>query len=374
MFASRSRPASRHSAASLAKQRSEFLSGPCDDRRMSEIRYEFDAVPDEGGTLPIAEGILWLRMPLPFSLGHINLWLLRDDAGWVIVDTGVDTKKSRGVWEATFTGAMRGDPASHVVATHLHPDHLGCAGWLVHHFDVDLWMTRDEYMLCRILAADTGRSAPEEGIRFYAGAGFSPEHLAAYKSRFGLFGKFVHPLPEAYKRMSDGDVLEFAGAHWEVIVGSGHSPEHACLYDADRNILIAGDQLLPTISSNVSVWPTEPQANPLRDWFASLDKLATRLPDDVLVLPAHGKPFRGAHYRLRQLAADHEERLASLMEICAEPKRVVDLFDSLYRTAINDDNRIMATGEAVSHLNYLCDRGEMTAETDTDHVIWYCRR
>lgn len=188
-----------------------------------------------------------------------------------------------------------------------------------------------------------------------------------------MFGQFVHPLPEAYKRMSDGDLLEFAGARWEVIVGSGHSPEHACLYDEDRNILIAGDQLLPTISSNVSVWPTEPMANPLKDWFDSLDKLAKRLPEDVLVLPAHGKPFRGAHFRLQELAADHEDRLASLLDICVEPKRVVDLFESLYRTTIDDNNRIMATGEAISHLNYLCDNGDMTAEADADDVTWYCR-
>jgi len=340
---------------------------------MNQIQYEFESRPDQGETMDIADGVVWLRMPLPFSLKHINLWLLRDEAGWVIVDTGVDTRTSRGVWQQTFAGAMRDDPASHVVATHLHPDHVGCAGWLVDHFDVDLWMTRDEYMLCRILVADTGRIAPEEGIRFYASAGFTDEQLAVYKSRFGMFGKFVHALPEAYKRMSDGDVLRFAGADWDVIVGNGHSPEHACLYDADRNILIAGDQLLPTISSNVSVWPTEPLANPLQDWFDSLEKLQQRLPEDVLVLPAHGKPFRGAHFRLRELAKDHEDRLTDLLEICASPKRVVDLFPSLYRTTIDDDNRIMATGEAVSHLNYLCANGDMSNETDANEVTWYCR-
>lgn len=323
--------------------------------------------------MPVADGIVWLRMPLPFSLRHINLWLLRDTASWVIVDTGVDTTTSRAVWEKTFSGAMCDDPASHVVATHLHPDHVGCAGWLAQYFDVDLWMTRDEYMLCRVLAADTGRSAPEEGLRFYQAAGFTAEELETYKSRFGMFGRFVHPLPEAYKRMSDGDILDFAGSRWEVIVGSGHSPEHACLYDEERNILIAGDQLLPTISSNVSVWPTEPLANPLKDWFESLRKLRTRLPADVLVLPAHGKPFRGAHIRLGQLARDHEERLAVLLDLCREAKRAVDVFAGLYTTMIDDNNRIMATGEAISHLNFLCENGDLAAETDANHVTWYRR-
>lgn len=340
---------------------------------MTEIRYEFAARPDEGKTMPVTDDIVWLRMPLPFSLKHINLWLLRDRAGWVIVDTGVDTRTSRAVWQATFSDAMKGDPATHVVATHLHPDHVGCAGWLVDHFDVDLWMTRDEYMLCRILIADTGRSAPKAGIRFYAGTGFTDEQLETYKGQFGMFGKFVHPLPEAFKRMSDGDVIDFGANRWEVIVGSGHSPEHACLYNEQQNILIGGDQLLPTISSNVSVWPTEPLANPLNDWFLSLAKLERRLPSDVLVLPAHGRPFRGAHHRLQELAKDHEDRLETLLTACSEPMRVTDLFSSLYKTTINDGNRIMATGEAVAHLNYLCERGDMIAETDADHVAWYRR-
>lgn len=340
---------------------------------MQMISYEFDKRPAEGETMHVAEDILWLRMPLPFSLNHINLWLIRDDAGWVIVDTGVDTRHSRKVWKTVFSGPMGSDPATHVVATHLHPDHVGCAGWLVDHFDVDLWMSRDEYLLCRVLAADTGRPAPEEGIRFYHAAGFSAEQLDMYTSRFGMFGRFVHPLPEAYKRMSHGDNIRFGGSHWEVIVGRGHSPEHACLYDPERNILIAGDQLLPTISPNVSVWPTEPRANPLEDWFASLQTLLDRLPHDVLVLPAHGKPFRGAHHRLGQLRKEHEIRLEQLLEVCAQPQRVTDLFPVIYKSTINDDNRIMATGEAVAHLNYLCENGSIARESDKDDANWYRR-
>ncbi len=323
--------------------------------------------------MDIADDIAWLRMPLPIALNHINLWLIRDNAAWVIVDTGIDTSRSRDIWQQTFEGAMRGDPASHVVATHLHPDHVGCAGWLVHEFDVDLWMTRDEYLLCRILAADTGKPAPEEGIRFYRAAGFTPEQLAIYQKNFGMFGRFVHALPEAYKRMADGDRIAFGSSHWEVIIGRGHSPEHACLYDSERKLLIAGDMLLPAISPNVSVWPTEPTADPLADWFASLDKLEKRLPPDVLVLPAHGKPFRGAHRRLEELRKEHVERLDQLLEVCTEPRRVTDLFAAIYRSAINDGNRIMATGEAIAHLNYLCNTGDMTADTDADHVTWYRR-
>lgn len=321
--------------------------------------------------MAIADGVTWLRMPLPISLNHINLWLLRDDDGWVIVDTGIDTGTSRDVWRKTFAGAMNGDPATHVVVTHLHPDHVGCANWLVNEFDVDLWMTREEYMLCRVLIADTGKQAPEEGVSFYTAAGFTDEQLAIYKANFGMFGKFVKDMPQAYRRMQDGECLTFAGATWEVIVGKGHSPEHACLLDEERGILISGDQILPTISPNVSVWPTEPLADPLHDFIESIDRLEARLPDDVLVLPAHGKPFRGAHRRLEALRNEHLEKLERLLENSSEPRRVVDVFVDLFGRAINDSNRIMATGEALAHLRYLCNTGDLAMNTDNDGVNWF---
>ena len=340
---------------------------------MEGIRYELDARPGEGETMRVAEGVTWLRMPLPFSLNHINLWLLRDDDGWVIVDTGIDTQTSREIWHRVFDEDMGGEPATHVIATHLHPDHSGCAGWLAREFGVDLWMTRAEYLLCRLLIEDTGKEAPAEGRRFYRAAGYTDEQIADYVAGFGMFGKFVREMPQAYKRMQDGDVLHFAKYDWEVIVGRGHSPEHACLYDAQRNILISGDQVLPTISPNVSVWPTEPGANPLQEFFDSIDRLEEKLPADVLVLPAHGKPFRGAHVRLEQLRREHTERLEILLENGSEPRRVVDVFGDLFGRAINDSNRSLATGEALAHLHYLTNAGDMTVETDADGVNWFRR-
>jgi len=341
---------------------------------MDRIQYEQISRPAQGETVAMTDGITWLRMPLPFSLNHINLWLLRDADGWVIVDTGVDTRTSREVWKTTFEDAMRGDPATHVIATHLHPDHVGCAGWLVEHFDVDLWMTREEYLLCRILVGDTGHEAPEEAIRFYKAAGFDDAQLQLYKDNFGMFGRVVGQLPQAYRRLQDRDVCSFAGHDWEIIVGRGHSPEHACLYDRARNILISGDQILPTISPNVSVWPTEPQADPLKDWFDSIDRLEKTLPDDALVLPAHGKPFRGVHVRLEQLRKEHTDNLDKLLETASAPRRAVDVFDVLFNSAISDSNRVMATGEAISHLTYLCNTGDMIAEQNGDGVMYYRRR
>lgn len=321
--------------------------------------------------MPVADGIQWLRMPLPFALDHINLWLVEDDDGWAVVDTGIDSGTSRKVWRNTIADVMGDKPINHVVVTHLHPDHVGCAGWLTDEFDIDLWMTRDEYLLCRVLVADTGRDAPEEGTGFYHAAGFPADALHRYEEMFGMFGKFVAPLPEAYKRLKEGDRLTFAGHTWDVLVGRGHSPEHACFLDAERNLFVSGDQLLPTISSNVSVYPTEPKANPLKDWLHSLRTLKASLPENVLVLPAHGKPFRGAHERLDALIEEHVIGLEKLLDHCREPRRAVDAFPALFRSRITDSKLMMATGESLAHLNYLIDDGSLISEIDADGVNWY---
>jgi len=336
-----------------------------------DIRYEFAERPEPGETQEIAPGIHWLRMPLPFSLGHINLWLLEEDEGWAIVDTGVFTDVTRAVWQRIFASVMQSRPASRIFATHLHPDHAGCAGWLCGHFDVELWMPREEYLLCRVLVADTGRPTPDAGKRFYAAAGFPPEAMDHYQKMFGLFGKYVAPLPESYRRLKHDDRITIGGRDWEVIVGRGHSPEHACLFCPEDGVLISGDQLLPTISSNVSVYPTEPAANPLADWLESLQSMQDRLPADTLVLPAHGKPFRGAHTRLQALIDEHLHGLADLEALCGEPKRAVDAFPALFRSPIDDRNLIMATGEAIAHLNYLLQQDRLTVDTDDAGVRWY---
>ena len=336
------------------------------------IDYAFDTKPAHGDVNDITDGIRWLRMPLPMQLEHINLWLLEDDEGTAIVDTGVFIDSNREIWQKTFDEDMSGQSVSRVLVTHLHPDHVGCAGWLAKQHDVELWMAREEYLLCRILIADTGRHAPEAGVRFYRAAGFPDDALHRYQEMFGMFGKYVSDLPESYHRMIDGTAITIGGSDWEVVVGRGHSPEHACLYNAERNVVISGDQILPTISSNVSVYPTEPKANPLRDWIESLTAMKARLPEDVLVLPAHGRPFRGAYERLDALVDEHLRGLDKLLELCSEPKRAIDVFPALFKGRISSGNLIMATGESVAHLNYLVEEGALVAEANSD-VLWYRR-
>ncbi len=335
------------------------------------LAYPLEARPENGELLDIAPGIRWLKLPLPLQLDHINVWLLQDGDGWAIVDTGLFTNTTREIWKDVFDRYLDNAPITRVLVTHLHPDHVGCAGWLARKFDVELWMTREEYLLCRVLVADTGKPAPPEGLRFYHAAGFAMQDLDRYMEHFGAFGRVVSPLPESYRQMREGMKIRIGANEWEVMVGRGHSPEHACLFCRDLNLLIAGDQILPTISSNVSVYPTEPAANPLQHWFRSLHRFREALPEDVLVLPAHGKPFTGAHQRLDELIADHETGLARLRELCTEPRRAIDVFPALFKSRIHEKNLIMATGEAVSHLNYLMENGEMTSARDASGVNFY---
>jgi len=336
------------------------------------LEYPFgDTRPELGKTIEIAPGIHWIRMRLPMQLNHINLWLLEDDDGWTVVDSGIRDETTANAWKELFAGAMGGRPIKRVIVTHLHPDHVGLAGWLVRRFNVELWMTRTDYLMCRNLCADTGQEAPEEGLRFYRAAGFPEEQLELYRTRFGGFGKGVYRLPNAYRRIEEGERIVIGNRTWEIVVGRGHAPEHACLWCREDNIFISGDQLLPRISSNVSVFPTEPEGNPLQEWLDSCEKLKKLLPADIFVLPAHNSPFRGAHERLENLIAGHEEGMAKLLELCREPKRAVDVFPALFRAKITAGNYGMATGESIAHLNCLRKRGLIARVPDKDGVEWY---
>jgi glyoxylase-like metal-dependent hydrolase (beta-lactamase superfamily II) len=336
------------------------------------ITYPFQAVPEPGQAVPVAPGVQWLRMPLPMAgLNHINVWALEDAEGWTLADTGMQTADTAAHWQSALAGPLQRRPLRRVICTHMHPDHIGMAGWLTRQHDCHLWTTRLEYVTCRMLVADTGREAPADGVRFYQAAGWNEEALAHYKARFGGFGKAVYTLPDSYRRVVDGEELQIGGRKWRAVVGRGHSPEHLCLHCPELRVLISGDQVLPRITSNVSVFPTEPEANPLEEWLESLASIGQRVPDDVLVLPSHNEPFRGLHARLKALITGHEQRLARVHEQLATPKRAVDVFGVLFRRPVGADMLIMATGESIAHLNCLIARELAMRETDATGVAWY---
>lgn len=338
-----------------------------------ELDYPCGDAPAPGVAREIVPGVLWLRMPMPLGLNHINLWAIRDGGGWAAVDSGLQTAETAEAWCTLFAGSgALADGLTRLFVTHMHPDHVGMAGWLTQKFGCRLWMSRLEYLMCRVLAADTGRAAPEDGVGFYRKAGWTQDDIEVYRARFGSFGKYMHALPESFQRLSDGDELRIGDHTWRVIVGTGHSPEHACLHCPELKLLISGDQVLPRISSNVSAFPTEPEANPMGDWLASLDKVRREVPDDVLVLPAHNEPFRGLHARLDYLIRSQHQVLDRLRGALARPRRAVDVFGDLFSRPIHNAILLsMATGESVAQLNYLLHRGEAERETGADGCYWY---
>jgi glyoxylase-like metal-dependent hydrolase (beta-lactamase superfamily II) len=360
-------------AAAVSRSRETVTAEGVAEAESRALRHPFERPPGPGEAVQVTEGVLWLRLPLPFSLDHINVWALNDEDGWTIVDSGLATPQARELWPALLAGPLGGWPVRRVICTHMHPDHVGMAGWLVERFACPLWMTRLEYTTCRMLIADAGQPAPEQGVQFYRSAGWSEAQLDGYRQGFGRFGRAVHAFPSSFTRMSEGDLIRIGGRDWRVVVGSGHCPEHACLYRGDDQLLISGDQVLPHISSNVSVHPTEPDANPLGDWLSSIDKLLRQLPAETLVLPSHGEPFTGLHHRLARLKERHEHALERVLGALDQPRRVVDVFPAIFRRPIGEADLGLATGEALSHLNWLLAESAATRELDGEGILWWRR-
>lgn len=345
----------------------EVVAGPRVERGLT---YPLGSPPAPGEVVEAAPGVLWLRLPLPMSLDHINVYALADGDGWTLIDAGLNTKVSIAGWEAAFAGPLGGKPVKRVICTHMHPDHVGLAGWLCERFDVPLLMSRLEYVTARMLVADTG-PAPRAGEVFFRAAGWNDEQIDVWRREFGRFGRGVYPLPQSYLRLSEGDDVEIGGDIWSIVVGNGHSPEHVCLWRRSDGVFLAGDQILPRISSNVSVWPTEPMQDPLGDWLTSLEKLRALLPADTFVLPSHGEPFTGIHTRIEALQRGHETGLRRLERTLRDPRRAIDVFSSLFSRPIGPEVFGMATGESVAHLNYLERQGRARRERDANGVDWW---
>ena len=326
--------------------------------------------PETGELIAIAEGVGWARLPVPGSLKHINVWLLDDGDGVAIVDTGLDIAPCREAWEALLDGPLGGRAVTRVICTHFHPDHIGLAGSLTRRFDAPLWMTREEWLFARMLTADVRDAPPAEAFAYWRAAGWGETLIEGEAAKgWGRFASVVSPVPVAFVRMRDGDTIRIGEREWRVVVGNGHCPEHACLVDEAGGVMIAGDQVLPKITSNVSLSLSEPESDPLGDWLASIAKLKT-LPDSLLVLPSHGEPFTGLHARLDALDRGHRERLDALHLHLAEPRRAVDCFSILFGRKIDEKVIGLATGEALAHLRRLEVEGRAVREV-LDGVHWY---
>ena len=334
-----------------------------------------DQLPEVGHAIEVADGLRWVRLPLPFALDHVNVWLVRDTfegrEGWTLIDCGVARDTVKAQWEQVFENCLDGLPIVRVLVTHMHPDHVGLAGWICERWDAPLWMTMTDFFVANLwtrTAQDKGARGGESAVAYFTKHGLSDEeHLTKIRERAGYYPSLVTPLPSSYRRLVDGEVVRMGSRDWKVIIGYGHAPEHISLYDAGTNIFIAGDMVLPRISTNVSVFDYEPDGNPLQLYLDSLNKYEP-LPADALVLPSHGKPFTGLHERIQQQRDHHRDRLDDVLRACKDGRCAAEIIQVLFNRTLDTHQLTFAMGEAIAHLNTLVARGQLTRRADDNGV------
>jgi len=329
------------------------------------IVFPFRIPPALGETLPVAPGLHWLRMPLPYALDHVNLWLIEDEEGpprkpslrsvppsrgkgWTVVDTGFALDSVKRAWEAVLVGKC----LTRQIVTHFHPDHLGLAAWLENRTGAPLWMARREYEAAYATLHQLPGYAVADTLAFFRQHGLDDGRLHVLEQRGNAYARGAPALPANGRCLVDNEIISIGGREWRVLVGRGHSPEHVSLYCPSLGVLISGDMVLPRISTNVSAYPY--CLNPLSDFLASLAQVKA-LPADTLVLPSHGLPFQGLHTRIEQLQAHHAERCEALRRACdPTPKNAAELLPVLFQRDITDPHQLLfAMGEAIAHLHYL---------------------
>jgi glyoxylase-like metal-dependent hydrolase (beta-lactamase superfamily II) len=342
----------------------------------SQLDYPLgEALPERGSALEVAPGVLWLRMGLPFALDHINLWLLRDEdggrQGWSIVDCGIDDAATRAAWERIFATALGGLPVLRVIVTHMHPDHIGSAHWLCERWNARLWISATDFNVARLASSASAGFGGPISAAFMAQHGLAadPEAVGQVGLRSNYYRNLVPAVPLSYRRLLGGSAIDIGhGATrgpWNCHVGYGHAPEHMALHNARRGVLISGDMVLPRISTNVSVTDVEPESDPLTLYLDSIERMRS-IAADTLVLPSHGRPFKGLHTRIDQLQAHHAERFADVLAACAEaPLTAFELVPVLFKRKLDLHQMTFAMGESIAHCHALWFRGKLERTVDS---------
>jgi len=333
---------------------------------MPPLHYPFPDLPPAATTTEVAPGVHWVRMPLPFALDHINLWLLDDGDKRVIIDAGYGNDDTRAAWTALLDADPR--PVTRVVVTHHHPDHLGLATWLTALNDARLFMTLGEYLAGHAVWHQLPGYCVSDMVTQFRAHGLDETRASALAGRGNAYRRGIPDMPSRYERLRHGSRLQINGKAWQVVVGYGHAPEHASLYCAELGVLISGDMLLPRISTNVSVYAATPHDDALGYFLDSIQELCN-LPDDTLVLPSHGKPFKGIRARVGQLVEHHRERCDALLSECSAARTAGQLLSTLFPRELDTHQVMFAMGEAIAHLNHLEKRGALLRQVGADGLI-----
>ncbi|WP_299705701.1 MBL fold metallo-hydrolase [uncultured Tateyamaria sp.] len=338
------------------------------------LRYPWAEAPEHGATIEVAPGVLWMRLPLPMKLDHVNVYALDDGDSWTVIDTGFASKKTKAIWQSLMEGPLGGKPIARAIVTHHHPDHVGLAGWLQSDFGAELITTRTAWLFARMLTLDVQETPTQETLDFYRSAGMDK---AIYDQRADErpfnFGDVVAPMPLGYRRIKQGDTITMGGRTWDIHIGNGHAPEHATFWSRDDNLVLSGDQILPSISPNIGVYATEPMADPIGDWLEACERLKLLARDDHLVLGGHKLPFTGLPTRMRQLIDNHHGALKRLMEYIDTPKAASECFAPLFKRKIGEGEYGLALVEAVAHLSHLYQEGR-ASRTRREDGAWVYQR
>lgn len=338
----------------------------------SKLTFPIPVAPAPGTVTDIAAGIRWLRLPLPYRLDHVNIYLIRNEDGWTALDCGLGDDACKAAWDAALGGPLKGQRLRSLIVSHYHPDHVGLANWLCQRFDLELSMPRPEYLhtlLLQFAPADYG----EEVYRpFYQRHGLSAEATEIVLSRGHEYLKRTTGVPASYHRIKHGDTLAVGGRSFKVLTGGGHALEQATLYQPEERLFLAADQVIARISPNVSVHPMEPDLDALGIYLASLRAIRESVAPDVLVLPGHGLPFHGLHDRVEELIVHHANRCADIEAACREtPLSVAEIVPHLFTRPLDAHQTGFAFGEVLAHVNHMLGRGELRLETDAGGVDRY---
>ncbi len=333
------------------------------------IAFPFPTVPESGKVIEVAPGILWARIPLPFRLDHVNVYLIDDGAGWAAIDTGIGNAATRAAWNDILSGPLRGARLTRLIVTHFHPDHIGLAGWLAEKFDLPLLTSQTSYLGCLNISLSPGALDAKPYRDFYLRHGLDAKTTEIVSTRGHEYLKMVTGLPPTFRRLVDGDELKLGGRRFLVRTGDGHAPEQVMLYCAEEKLLLAADQVLAKISPNVSVWAVEPDGDPLHLYLRSLKSLQSKLPAETLVLPGHQLPFYGLHARIDELVQHHKRRCEVIADACRnEPRSAAELVPVLFHHSLDPHETSFAFSEVLAHVNFMLQKGDL-AMTEANGVF-----
>ena len=338
----------------------------------SKLTFPIATPPDPGTITEVEKGLLWLRLPLPYRLDHVNVYLIANGGGWTGFDTGLATNSCKEAWQAALAGPLAGDGLKSLIVSHFHPDHVGLAGWLCEQYSLDLTMPRPEYLHSLVLQCAPADYGEEVFRPFYKRHGLSPEATEIVLSRGHEYLKRTTGVPASYHRIKHADAITVGDRVFTVLTGGGHALEQAMLYRPEERLFLAADQVIARISPNVSVHPMEPDLDALGIYLASLRAIKATVAPDVLVLPGHGLPFHGLHHRVDELIEHHSLRCNEIAVACKErPLSVAEIVPHLFTRELDAHQTGFAFGEVLAHVNHMLGLGQLRLETDAGGVDRY---